>query len=229
MKTKFLLPTIFALFAAISSAFGQETTAVADSTVSAFGQETTAVADSTVSTFGQGTTTIDDVPQIPTDREMVIRNNSRYYFGGVRVSRLEVLDIVAPYPEVDRQIRRGVSMKHAAIGLGIAGPVIGYVGMMGFLFSAMGEDLQHDPNSGRNRRRAVMGWTTVTVLGSAMTWTAVGLAIGSGGAQRKAMRLYNDRGIMGGYGDYGGIVHDGNAAYLSLGATNGGLGLQLRF
>lgn len=141
-----------------------------------------------------------------------IRNNSRYHIDGERISRDEALARTSHYPDVVRQINKGVAMKRAAIGLGITGPLLGFVGMMGTILSVF--------NDGGH---STFGWVTIAGLGGAMSWTALGLAVGSGRAQRKAMRLYNE------YTGYGYRAPERERTYLSLAPTRGGLGLQLTF
>ncbi|MDR2913161.1 MAG: hypothetical protein LBV38_07765, partial [Alistipes sp.] len=145
--------------------------------------------------------------------ELTIKGNRRYYIDQTQITRDEALAIVAPYPDVVKLMKRGVTMKRVAIGFGISGPLITYVGFIGVIFSALG--------GGQTTPYAVM-----LGVGGAMTYTAIGLAIGSGGSRRKAMRLYN------GYidsGDYGDLSPNHNTVYLSLAPTSGGLSLQLTF
>jgi hypothetical protein len=145
--------------------------------------------------------------------KLTIKNNRRYYVGEVQISRAEALALAAPYADVAKHIKMGVNMKWSAVGLGIAGPVVTYVGLNGIIFSAMGG----------SPRSSINAWKVTMITGGVMTYAAIGLAIGSGVAQRKAMRLYNDYDRLGEYGA------EHRSMYLSLAPTIGGLGLQLRF
>jgi hypothetical protein len=145
--------------------------------------------------------------------DLLIRNNARYYIGGERITRAEALALAAPYPDVVKYMKRGVTYKWTAVGLGIAGPLVALVGLNGAFYSTFGGSSD-----------ALLAFQITTYVGGAMTYAAIGFALGSGGAQRKAMRLYND------YNRYGDLApSDRGGVYLSLGATPGGIGLQFRF
>lgn len=155
----------------------------------------------------------------PLSGELTIRKNSAYWIGDKRMSRTQVLRHVAPYDDVAANIKAGYKMKRAAVITGSIGAGIAASGIL-FMLAADGYDYEYDSSYYYNDALFSVG-AGFLVTGLIIGLPAIGLGIGSMQFQKKAVRLYNS------YIGYADLSRPG--MILSMAATPGGLGLQLKF
>ncbi len=161
------------------------------------------------SLFGQDLIVKRDNEKI--EGELSIRRNGVYKIGDTPLTRAQLLEHVAPYEDLVKQIKAGYRLKRSAIVLGCSG---GALIMGGFFCSFYSAILMYPKGT----------YTGIWMMGcgAAIGGVSVGLGVASAKSQKKAMRMYNEN-----YADYS--ATPGRDVRLSLAPTNGGLGLQLNF
>jgi hypothetical protein len=126
-----------------------------------------------------------------------------YYIDNRPLSYRETLEYVAPYPEVDRMLRKARDMH-------IAGSIVMYTGVAAVLAGTIVMSASDDPFTGM----------IMTLSGCGVALVGTGVYLGSIRPYREVPTMYNNAVSR----DY---AYSG--ATISLAPTRGGLGLQLTF
>jgi hypothetical protein len=138
---------------------------------------------------------------------VMTKQDGSYHINGEPIEYKDALKYAAPYPEVVRQMEKATSLEN--VGSSIAGGGLTLM-LVGLIYIAIDVDTLGE-----------LGGAFISA-GGCLTLVGGGIALGSIGPSKKAVRMYNDAVA----GDY---AYTKSEVRLSLASTRGGLGLQLTF
>jgi hypothetical protein len=201
MKQKYLISTLLSILVA-SSAFGRDGTS-----------EPLAQGGGARVAEAQRVETVQKIAP----PQLIRLGSNRFAIGDSPVFSFQDANRFIADPYIVERLRRGVNMKRAAIGLGIGGTGLVFVGLGLFVDGYM------DLFTGRSELghaygRVVLG-AAMWYLGGASIITSIVLGSVSPGIVRRAIRDYNEYSRAGIYSD----------VELGVALTPGGLGVQLTF